>query len=354
MKDSFKSYLDDARSEISNHLSSYCKTKKAETLPAIFKEQGLIDSLEQFALRGKLIRGTLFLLIVESLGVKRDNAILDMACAIELMHSALLIQDDIIDRDKTRRGAKTIFAYHEEEGERLGALDPYHYGISTAIMVGDVAFFFAFDLLTSYQDTKLGALLRFYAHEVYLVCLAESADSLFGQTKREPSREDIYAVYTYKTARYTFSLPFEMASIVGGASDKTRKSLATMGEMIGIIFQLKDDEIGLFGDAEIIGKPVGSDVRENKKTIIRHLLYEAANDSDRKILDSCFGNNDAGVSEVEKVKELYVQYKIGETINAEIESIMNTVWPLYESLEINQSEKLLLKELLEFNLRRTY
>ena len=317
----FKEFSESERKIITNHLRQYLGFKKEENLPAIFKEQKLIDSLKDFALRGKLIRGTLFLFASKMFGEKESKELLDIACAIELMHSSLLIQDDIIDRDRTRRGTKTIFAKYEEDGKKIKAIDPYHYGISTAIMAADVAFFFAIDLISNYKNSELSKLLKYYSHEIYLVALAESADSIFGQTAKDPDMEEIYAVYRHKTARYTFSLPFEMAAIVAKVDDTTRKNLKELGEHAGIIFQLKDDELGLFGEEELIGKPVGSDVRENKKTLIRYLLYKRANDVDKKALNTCFGNPKAGENELIVVKALYEKYGIKNKINDEIKTL---------------------------------
>lgn len=349
----FKEYIEEKRILIKDNLSLFMGEQKDEDLPAIFKEQKLIESLEDFALRGKLIRGTLFILICEGLGVTINKSILNIACAIELMHSALLIQDDIIDRDRNRRGAMTVFARYEKEGNAIGAFESYHYGVSTAIVVADVAFFFAIELLSEYKEKNLAELLKFYSHEVYYVAVAESVDSIFGQTKREPEKEEIYAVYKYKTARYTFSLPFEMASIVAGADSKTREILNRLGEQAGIIFQLKDDEIGLFGEEEVIGKPVGSDIRENKKTIIRSMLFQYANEHDQEILRGCFGNPHAGEEEIQKVKDLYEKYQIKSKIENEVSSIMTGVWKDFESLQIHKDSKNILKGLLEFNLSRS-
>ncbi len=350
----FFEYLDHSKELIKSEISLFIKKKQEEELPKVFKEQRLLESLESFVSRGKFVRGTLFLLMVEALGGNITAKHIRIACAIELMHSSLLVQDDVIDKDKMRRGARTVFSQYEEEGKNIGAFDPYHYGVSTAFIVADVAFFFAIELLSDYNSPSLSSLLKYYAHEVYLVAVAESVDSIFGQTDREPTKEEIYAVYKYKTARYTFSLPFEMAAIVSGSNSNTRKSLSNLGEMAGIIFQLKDDEIGLFGKEETIGKPVGSDIRENKKTMIRYHLYNASNGTDRKTLDSCFGNPSAEKSEIEKIKFLYQKYEIDKIINSEIESIMDKVWENYRALNIRAEFKEILKGLLEFNLNRSY
>lgn len=349
----FKTYLSDSRQLIRDHLSSYLDSKKREKVPQLFKEQKLLEALEEFVLKGKLLRGSLFLFTVEGLDGKIDKTCLDIACAIELMHSALLMQDDVIDNDELRRGSKTIYSKYEEEGKKIGAIDPYHYGVSTAIVEADIAFFLALDLISSYKKGNLSDLVSYYAREVYLVALAESADSLFGQTKRIPKKDEIYDIYKYKTARYTFSLPFEMGAIVSGGSLETRTKLKELGELVGIIFQLKDDEIGIFGTEESIGKPVGSDIREDKKTIIRFYLYSLANEKDLEILNQCFGNSNADVNEVGEIKKLYEKYKIKEMIGNEVGEIMKKAWAIYEDVHLNFEHKKILKELLEFNLQRS-
>lgn len=350
----FDEYIGKTREEIKSHFSSFMLKQREEDLPAIFKEQKLIETIEGFAVRGKLLRGTLFLFILEGLGVKPEKRHFDVACAIELMHSALLMQDDVIDKDRTRRGAPTVFAHYEVDGKNRLAEDPYHYGVSTAIVAADVAFFFAIELISQFEESTLGKLLKYYAHEVYLVAVAESVDSIFGQTAIEPDEPDIYAVYKYKTARYTFSLPFEMAAIVAGASDEIRYRLSRLGEHAGIIFQLKDDEIGLFGDEALIGKPVGSDIRENKKTLIRHFLFKSASEQDRQVLRNCFGNPLAAKEEIDNVRLLYNKYEIDKIISEKIESIMKEVWADFENIDLSSDFKNVLKGLLEFNLSRSY
>lgn len=348
----FFEYLDHSRQLIKGEISLFIRNKQKEELPKVFKEQRLLELLESFVGRGKFVRGTLFLLMIEALGKKINKEHIRIACAIELMHSSLLIQDDIIDNDEMRRGAKTIFAHYRDEGKNIGAHDPYHYGISTAIVLSDIAFFFAQEMLSDFEDLSLGKLLRYFSHEVYLVILAESGDSIFGQTDREPTKEEIYAVYKYKTARYTFSLPFEMASIVCGVPITTRELLNSFGENSGLIFQLKDDELGLFGDEETIGKPIGGDIRENKKTLIRYFLYSLADQEDLLKLDGIFGNPQSGDDEIKVVKKIYDKLEIQEKVDEEVGRIMNKVWDIFSQLDIKKSYKSILKELLEYNLSR--
>ncbi len=349
----FQKYSVQSRALIEENLINFINKKKNENIPTVFKKQNALELLEKFVLRGKMIRGTLFLLSLEMMGEKITDEYLDVACSIELVHSALLIQDDIIDNDRTRRGHDTIFVEYEKRGERIHAANKGHYGISIGIVVADMAIFLAMDLLSHYQGMFLQKLLEFYAHEIYLVSIAEGIDSELGQSEIEPKKEDIYAVYKYKTARYTFSLPFVMAGIIAG-NQKEAKIFEELGELIGLIFQLKDDVIGLFGDEKTIGKPVGSDIRENKKTLIRVLLYEHVNQSEKKNLEDAFGNKNITFSQIENVKTLVKKYKIIDVINGEIDEIMNRAWRLFKTLEVSQEHKMILKDLMEFNLKRSF
>lgn len=348
----FKDYSINSRRLIEENLINFLNDTKKEEIPDTFKKQEVITTLTEFVTKGKLIRGTLFLLSLEMLDIEISKEHIDIACAIELVHSALLIQDDVIDNDKTRRGGKTVFATYEQRGEEIKAIDPRHYGISIAIVAADVAIFLAVELLSHYKGRATKELLAFYAHEIYHVATAQGIDSEFGQSEVEPTKEDIYAVYKYKTARYTFSLPFVMAGIVAG-NKNVSKQLEELGEIAGLIFQIKDDYIGLLGDEEVIGKPVGSDIRENKKTVIRALLYEFASNAEKGILDSSFGNQNLLQEEISKIKKLVEKYKISTIINNEIIEIMQKGWKIFESLDVNKKYKAVLKDLLEFNLNRT-
>lgn len=349
----FQDYSLTSRKRIEEYLRAFFLEKRSESIPESFKKQRALEELEKFVLRGKLIRGTLFLLTVEYFGEQLTDRHIAIASAIELVHSALLIQDDIIDNDAMRRGDKTLYAAYQRIGEEISATSPYHYGISIAIVISDIAFFLAYELLSSFNESSLSNLIKFYSHEIYLVALAEGIDSEFGQTNNEPSEDDIYAVYHYKTARYTFSMPFIMAGIVCNAPQEQTGILEKIGELAGIIFQLKDDVIGIFGNEEVIGKPVGSDIRENKKTIIRHLLYKMCNEHERKVLDRSFGNSEMTGEELSTVVDIAKKYSIEKLIEEKITNIANEQQEYLKNL-LDNSYKKILTDLLEFNLKRTY
>lgn len=348
----FQEYSVSSRNLIEENLKQFLQIQKEE-IPLPLQKQGIVNSLEEFVLKGKLIRGTLFLLTVELLGQKITEDHIHIACAIELIHSSLLIQDDIIDNDYIRRGGKTMFAFYEEKGKSLGATEAKHYGISIAMMVADVSFYLAMELISKNESKSVGKIISYLSQEIKTVALAEGIDSEFGQTPEEATIDEIYSVYKYKTARYTFSLPFILACIVSQKDESIKKEFEELGEHIGTIFQIKDDLIGILGDEDVIGKPVGSDIRENKKTLIRALLYEKVVDSERKILIEAFGNRDLAVDQLNSIRDLIFKYRIVESLDKEIENIMVNAWRIFNNMEGEKHHKEILKNLLEFNLRRT-
>lgn len=348
----FEKFAAESRIKIIKNLENFFIEKERESLPKYFFELEIFSSLSRMVSKGKLTRGTLFLFGCEIYKIGKLNEIIDIACAIELLHTGLLIHDDIIDNDKLRRGLPTIHTYFKEKGEKIGAVNSSHYGTSMGILVGDVAFHFAFELLSNYSGENLGKLLSYYAQEVNRVGLAEGADSHFGQTIEEPSMDEIRAIYRYKTARYTFSMPFTMAGIVANKDKPTIEVLDKIGELAGFIFQIKDDELGLMGTEEKIGKSVGSDIRENKKTIIRKLLYEKVDASELKILNSLFGKKDIFIDDVEKIKKLLKKYNIQGEIDKEIKITMDEINKLFLDLELGEEYKEALQQVLLSNLKR--
>ena len=230
--------------------------------------------LLDFALRGKMVRGGLLLLGHEMHAAGGGRAaprpVLRAAAAMEIIHSSLLIHDDIMDNDRLRRGGRTIFAQYEQAGRRARAVDPAAFGRSMGICAGDVGYFLAWEILSglAVDAERKVELLALVSRELSYVGLAQMQDVAFSAFPRIPSRDDVLALYIYKTARYTFALPLMAGALIAGAPAAERRRLCELGERLGVIFQVRDDELGIFGSEAETGKPVGSDIREGKKTLL--------------------------------------------------------------------------------------
>ena len=290
--------------------------------------------LDEFSSRGKMLRGCLVPFGYELASGREPSgddarAVMLAGAAMELFQSGLLVHDDIMDRDRVRRSGPTVHAAYEAELERGRYADPAHNGQSLGVCAGDVAFFAAFRILS---ELPVGAesarrVIAIASKELALVGVAQMQDVANGAIKPgsenpfrdgpcEPDEAAVLALYRYKTGRYTFSLPLALGAAIAGADAETSLALERAGENLGILFQLKDDELGLFADEAELGKPIGADIREDKKTLLRLYLFARASEDERARLKTMFGNPASGVAEVEYVRSLASRLGVRDMLEA--------------------------------------
>jgi geranylgeranyl diphosphate synthase type I len=275
----------------------------------------LAARLDTYAHSGKMIRGILVRLGYELCAAEAPDAamerVLDRAgAAMEFLQAGLLIHDDIMDRDTMRRGNTTVHTQYERDAAAAQASDPAHHGVSLGVCAGDVAFFLGFHALAALPvpaaiQERARKVAAFSAQELCWVGVAQMQDvqSGAGGLGADPSPAQILRVYRYKTGRYTFSMPLVVGAMLADAGPAHREALDQAGENLGVVFQLKDDELGIFGDSAQSGKRADSDIREDKKTLLRHFLFEAAQAPLRAKLAGLFGNPDPGAEGLRFVRE---------------------------------------------------
>lgn len=349
------SYLRNAKEAITQRLP-YLLHERHEYLQSVNTwGLDLADSLVEYSTRGKMIRGALVLLGADLFGGAPDDVALDAAAAMELLQSFLLIHDDIMDEDLQRRGAPAVHARYAAQGLRDGFERTNHLGLSLGICAGDVAAFLAMDILARLDcdAERLRSLNSLVTREIISVGVAQMNDVSFGFQPSEVTPEEIREVYRYKTGRYTFSLPLSMGALLAGGDETATTRLNEIGEYMGIVFQIKDDEIGLYGHAAEIGKAPGSDIRENKKTLYRAYLVEAASDHERERLGRVFGNREVTESDLEYICTLIEQHGIGSRLEREMDELSDKARRLVESLEhVKPEARATLLDLLVYNRTR--
>ena len=182
--------------------------------------------------------------------------------------------------------------------------------------------------------------------------MGEMLDVDMAESKEEARIEDITDMYRYKTARYSFSLPFMMGAILAEAPQEVITTLDTMGEQMGIVFQIKDDELGLVGNEAETGKPVGSDIKENKKTIHRALLFQKANAEEQQFLASCFGNNALSKEDNDTVITLLSKYSIMEEVQKITDSYEAKITDCLQNLPISGEYRAVCSEIIDLITKR--
>lgn len=349
---SLKEFIQKNRPKLTQHILTYLEGKKQQHVELSY-HQDVLQRLIEFVPTGKMIRGLGVLLAYQvSTNKEPDEKMMNAAAAIELVHSALLIHDDIMDNDHTRRGHKTIFSQYVDNS--FQAPNSLFYGQGMGFMAGDIGIFLGFDLLgkSSTDGITLQKLISIFSHFLHLTGIGQMHDFHFGQTSQEPTTEEISLIYKYKSAYYTFVLPFLMGSSLGNGSTELSQKLEQFGEKLGILFQVKDDEMGIFGTQEETGKPIGSDIRENKKTLIRSFLFEKSSIEEKTLLNTYFGNTNISDQQLDEIKNLFSKYKIREQIISDMEKTAQELIILLKDLPVEKEYKYIFEDLIYYNIKR--
>ncbi|MFK4730992.1 polyprenyl synthetase family protein [Agromyces mediolanus] len=194
-----------------------------------------------------------------------------LAAAFELLHTAFLVHDDVIDRDLVRRGEPNVAgrfaldaALRGLERERADA-----YGQASAILAGDLLIAAAHSLVAGLDvpAARRRAILAVLDECVFAAAAGEHADVRHAAGVR-PDEADILAMIEDKTACYSFSAPLRAGALLAGAGPAEVARLGEIGRRLGVAFQLQDDLLGVYGDERVTGKTTLGDLREGKETLL--------------------------------------------------------------------------------------
>ncbi|MBD2765730.1 polyprenyl synthetase family protein [Kocuria sp. cx-455] len=231
---------------------------------------------------GKGVRPQLLHMAAHSYPARPVHPVINAAGAgFELLHTALLIHDDVIDQDELRRHQPTINAAAERRaatrmavGDRAAsAVETEHtkqYGRSVGILAGDLALTGAYRLIaTSHApESRLLRLLAILDEAVFRSAAGEFLDVEHALPGVTVSNEEILLATRLKTSAYSFEAPLTAGAVLGGAPVADVNVLGDVGRAMGTAYQLADDVLGVFGDPERTGKSAQSDLREGKRTML--------------------------------------------------------------------------------------
>lgn len=338
---------------LSKFLVEYLSAKK-DTYYQYYWAPDIFTRLQTYTTSGKLLRGSLVLMSYELFGGKDLETQLPVAAALELTHSGLLIHDDIIDQDLKRRGQAAMHIQYAQAAAKQQYSQPDHQGQSLALCVGDITFFLSFELLSRMKTTddiyrKISSL---FAQEFVQVGLAETQDIHQGLTHELITEDDVFRMYQYKTGRYTFSLPLVAGAILAETTPETQQHLDALGETLGLIFQIKDDELGLFGDEVETGKAAVSDVREGKKTLYYLYTLELSTLTQREQLKKIFGNAGITKKELEYVQKVVIKSGAKTKVDTKITELEQLALHEIEELSVSEPAAKILQELVSTLTRR--
>jgi geranylgeranyl diphosphate synthase type I len=277
---------------------------------------------------GKAIRAALAMLSCGAVGGDEAAAI-PIAAAVEIFHSFSLVHDDIIDNDALRRGRPTVHREFEEIGMGEFGVDreaAEHYGVSVGILAGDSQHGWAVSLLcqaaadgTISPELAVGLIDDLEASVLNTLVSGELLDVQFSMRPiAHVSQEQILTMLDRKTgALYEFCCRAGAMAGLGRYQPDGDEvaALVRFARAFGTAFQIKDDVLGIVGAEEELGKPVGSDLREGKRTLILSHAYARADPEQKRFLSESVGDKGMSADTVEKIRRLVVS--LGSIAEAE-------------------------------------
>ncbi|MBM4401726.1 MAG: polyprenyl synthetase family protein [Candidatus Cloacimonetes bacterium] len=334
-----KDYINKTNPIISNFFDQ--KIKEAAKISPITEQ--MMQRYKNFMSGGKRLRGALIKLGYECFGGQDERAILETSIAIEIIHSFLLMHDDIMDHDDLRRGQPTIhrqFQRVHEENYQKG--DPAHYGTCLAIDLGDAGSFLAHEVLcNSSFPSKIKVRAIDLLNKILLNTAYGQALDVAYENFANITQADVMRVHTHKTAYYTVTGPLSLGATLAGAGERQIEKIRPYGQPVGIAFQIRDDILGLYSDEKTLGKPIDSDIRENKNTLLIVKAFDWANKRDLEFLRSHYGRSGLSREEIEKIRKIIkrtgsLEYsnKTGWELVEEGKSFIPRITPAISSREL--------------------
>ena len=301
----------------------------------LISEVDLVQKISDYHLKtgGKKLRALLTLGSSKLCGYLKGGRDINLAACVELIHGATLLHDDVIDNGDVRRGKKTTNVI---------------WGNKSSILAGDYLLSRCFEMMVEDGNLEILKLLSSTSSKI------AQGEILQLQHKGEVDMlEETYLnIISSKTA-VLFSAATKVGAILAERNNKEKEALEFYGKNLGLTFQIADDTLDYNSDINLFGKNTGNDFYEGKITLPIILLFQQANDSEKKQLENIFNKNIRSENDFSDVLKLISKYKIISKCYKKAEHFINLA---SNSLSIfkDTEEKKILENLTSFSLERSF
>jgi len=282
-------------------------------------------------------------------GFKKINEIISFGAAVELMHSFLLIQDDIIDKSESRRGGEAMHILLRKKYARITGINTI--GADVAIVLADVIFSNALEII-SRADVKPDEKNRFlsiFSGTYEKTAWGQILDSLSSMPKKADIQGNTpLRISLMKTAFYTMAYPMNMGYVLSGEKKKSEiLSIEEFSLPLGIAFQIRDDILGVFGVEKETGKPVDSDIYEGKFTLLVQNTLQRLSEKEQKEFLEILLDSGKNSSHVDFIREKIIHSgSIDDTLARHSQLIEEAEGKL-EKLRLNEKSRNVLRGVIE-------
>lgn len=276
---------------------------------------------------GKRLRPTLLLMAADAFGNCADKA-LNAAIGIEMFHNFTLLHDDVMDNSDTRRGRPTVHT---------------KWNANTAILSGDTMLTIATQLMMNVDDNILRNVLETFNAQAIKVYEGQCLD--MGFENRDDVTLDEYVEMIKGKTGALLGGAAKIGALIGGASAEDAEHMYDFGMMLGIAFQIADDYLDTFGNAETFGKPIGGDINNNKKTFLMTKALSSG-DSNSKALHIAL-QMPAGSTKIKTVTKIYESMGIPAICKSEVASISSKALAAVKATSLGDEERESFRKLIE-------
>ncbi len=296
---------------------------------------GLIEKMSNHHLNsgGKRLRALLTLESAKLTGYDGDKRDINLAACVELIHSATLLHDDVIDESELRRGVKTTNSI---------------WGNQSSILVGDYLLSRCFEMMVEDGDLEILKLLsstsaKIAQGEVLQLQHKGDADLL---------EETYIDIINLKTASL-FAAATKTGACLSGSNDKEKKALESYGRNLGLAFQIADDALDYYAKEKLFGKEIGKDFFEGKVTLPMIIIFQKGNKEEKNFLNEIMKNEKRSEKDFSDTLFLINKYKAVEATFKKAEYFVNVS---YDALAIfpDNEDKKILQNLTSLSLNRSF
>ena len=295
----------------------------------------LIKKMSDYHLNsgGKRIRALLTMGSAKLGGYLDGKRDINLAACVELIHSATLLHDDVIDESEVRRGNKTTNAI---------------WGNQSSILVGDYLLSRCFEMMVDDGDQEILKLLSSTSSKI------AQGEVLQLQHKGEADllEENYIKIINLKTAAL-FAAATKVGSCISNMDKKKKDALESYGKNLGLAFQIADDALDYFSKEKIFGKQIGKDFFEGKVTFPIIIVFQKSNMIERNFLTKIFKKDKREKEDFDETLKLIKKYKALETTFKRAEYFVNVSYDALGMFE-NSDEKNILQNLTGFSLNRSF
>ena len=321
--------------ELKNLLSE--KLNKVETLiqNKLKSDVNLIEKMTDHHLSsgGKRLRALLTLGSAKLTGFKDPYRDINLAACVELIHSATLLHDDVIDESRLRRGSRTTNSI---------------WGNQSSILVGDYLLSRCFEMMVEDGDLEILKLLSSTSAKI------AQGEVMQLQHKGEADllEETYIDIINLKTASL-FSAATKTGACLSKGNDKEKKALESYGKNLGLAFQIADDALDYYAKEKLFGKEIGKDFFEGKVTLPLISIFQKGNDKEKSFLNEILRKEKRTEEDFNKTLALINKYKAVEATLKKAEYFVNVS---YDALAIfpDTEDKKILQNLTSFSLNRSF